>query len=234
MKPLPLLFLVPVMLLVCGCTPQPVKKTLQRTSDSLKTLTPNVPTEYQSGVDALQKENEAASNLTGKPAQPATPIIFAKDEAGNPVETADQPGVAESKANTAELERKLKEREARIAALDSMVKWGLGLLGTKGVILLSLYTALRKRKQQVISLVEGTQDTLGKLAALPGQFQGKTAAEMLAVLVTVPEMVKGVHKEYQDARGVWLSLKEDISRAKEASKVGDRTAEALNLARNGS
>lgn len=227
-----LLILLPI-LLTCGCTPEPVKVTLDRTGKSLKTLTPNVPPEYQPGVDALQKENEAASNLTGKPAQPATPIIFAKDEAGKPVETANQPGVAESKANTAELERKLAQREALIGTLDTVVKVGLGLLGAKGTALLALYMALRRRKSQVAALAEGTQDALGKLAALPSQLKGKSSEEILATLATVPEMVKGIHKEYQDARGVWAGLKDELTRIKEEWKVGERTRAALGVASNG-
>jgi len=227
-----LLILLPL-LLCCTCVPQPVKKTLDRTDKSLKTLTPNVAPEYQAGVDALQKENEAASNLAGKPAEPATPIVFGKDAEGNPVETAAQPGVTESKANTAELEKKLAQREALISTLDTVVKVGLGLLGVKGAALLALYTAFRRRKEQVAALAEGTQDALGKLAALPAQLKGKSSEEILATLATVPEMVKGIHKEYQDARGVWASLKDELTRIKEEWKVGERTKAALDVARNG-
>jgi len=228
-----LFFLLPVLFL-CGCVSQPIKATLDRTNNSLKTLTPNVPPEYQPGVDALQKENEAASNLAGKPTEPATPIVFAKDAEGNPVDTATQPGVAESKKNTAELERKLRQKEAIIATLDTVVLTGLGLLGAKGAALLALYLAFRKRKEQVMALAEGTQDTLGKLAALPSQLQGKKPEEILAVLATLPEMVKGIHKEYQDARGVWAGMREELNTVKENWKVGERTKSALDAAREGS
>jgi len=227
-----LLFLLPVLLL-CGCVSQPIKSTLDRTNESLKTLTTNVPPEYQPGVDALQKENEAASNLAGKPTVPATPIVFAKDAQGNPVDTTTQPGVAESKKNTAELERKLKQREATIATLDTVVLTGLGLLGAKGAALLALYMAFRKRKEQVAALAEGTQDTLGKLAALPEQLKGKSAEEILATLATLPEMVKGIHKEYQDARGVWAGMKDELNGIKEEWKIGERTKSALDSARKG-
>ena len=211
----------------CGCVPTPVKQALDHGATSLKSLETQVDVAFKPGVQALQREQEAASNLAGKPAVALTPIVFARDAAGQALPTQDQAGVAQANALVGQLQQKLAQREALLGTLDTLVKLGGSLLGGTGLTIAGLYFSLRKRKNQVQALLEGAQDSIGKLAELPGKLKDKDAGEILAELANVPEIVKGTLKEYQDARNVWQGLKADMAKVKEDFTVGNRTAKAI-------
>jgi len=212
--------LIAMLLVTCGCIREETRQIVDQTKRSIPSLKPVTPATAHAGLDAMQAGIEQAMRDIKQPREPLPAIDFTQ-------ETKGQAGTVALEKATQDLKTKLDNAEATIAFMDKLVVGGLGLLGAKGALLAGLYMAFRKRKKQVGALVEGTQDVLSQLGSLPAQLAGKTPDEILATLGRLPEMAKGIMKEYQDAQGVWQGLKGDIAAAKESWKTGTR---AMNMA----
>lgn len=207
-------------LLLSACVREETRQIVDQAQRSVPSLKPVTPPTAHAGLDAMEAGVRQAVRDLGAPRTQLPAIDFTQ-------ETKGQAGTAALEKATAELKTKLDNAEATIAFMDKLVVGGLGLLGAKGALLAALYMAFRRRKKQVGALVEGTQDVVSQLGGLAGQLAGKTPEEIMAVLGHLPEMAKGIMKEYQDAKGVWQGLKGDLTAAKEAWKTGTR---ATNLA----
>lgn len=208
--------------LLVACVREESRKITKQTEESLPSLKTVTPPTAHTGLDAMTKGMKQVSRNLGEPKDPLPPIDFTK-------ETQGQAGTQALEKATQDLKVKLDNAEAMIAFMDKLVVGGLGLLGVKGAVLAGLYMAFRRRKKQVGALVEGTQDVLSQLGALPAQVANKPPEEVLATLTRLPEMAKGILKEYQDAQGVWQGLKGDLAKAKEAWKTGTRAANMAGL-----
>ena len=208
--------------LLAACVREESRQIVDQTRSSLPSLKPVTPPTAHTGLDAMGKGLTQVSRDLGSPKEPLPPIDFTR-------ETQGQAGTQALEEATRNLKVKLDNAEKTLAFLDKIVVGGLGLLGVKGAALAAIYLAFRRRKKQVGALVEGTQDVLSQLGSLPAQLAGKSPDEILATLGRLPEMAKGIMKEYQDAQGVWQGLKGDIAAAKESWKTGTRATGLAGL-----
>jgi len=193
-----------------GCIREGTRVTLDRNKKSLPTLKKVTPAEAHPGIDAMTAENEQAARNVGAPKTPATPIDFGKD-------TTNQAGTIEARTNAAELKKQLDAAETRNKWLLGIGMGLLGLLGAKGIWIKRLINVGRSLKQnlgqaegQVNSLVEATQETIAQAKDKP----------------ISADMVKKIHREYQEVHGTWHTLKDLVAKTKAVWEAGQPASAA--------
>jgi cell division protein FtsB len=201
---LPVLCALMALVLTCACVREGTKKSVSRAKKSIPTLKPVTPKSAHAGLDAMEGELEQAERNLGKPKEPVTPIDFTK-------ETAGQKGTVEAVANTKELKTQLDAAETRNRWLLGIGMSLLGLLGVNGVWLKRAIGTVRVLREnlatsenQVNSLVEGTQEVIAQAKDNP----------------VSPDMIKKIHREYQEVHGTWHTLKKLVDSTKAAWAAG--------------